>query len=381
VLAAGRLMLVRGPFVRPAVALALSVTGVVALHPSLAFILLVYVVTLAVALLLRLEPVHWRATALPLAVTAVLTVVVLLPVVLPARVQSAGVQGARWPEFVTQPEGFGQVMLFSPVVTHPQWALGLTALVGIVLMILRRRLLWMVAAYVIIGGAYAATAALDLPLVNTISGPFYNDAWRFAAALPLAGAFAAGEAVVALSSWVAPRIRLGTSWPAVVGATTASLVVLGVLGNEAYIGRNSHRLGLPYHDGPTVSTGELEAYAWLGRHVRPGESVMNDAHDGSVWMYASAGVQPMVFTFYGAHEGTDAKVLEDRLDEMDRVPSVLRIVQKDHVRYVIVGSGFVRADMTRVPGLRDLGDVHGLKQVFQNTDATIYEVVAGASAG
>jgi hypothetical protein len=381
VLAAGRLLLVRGPFVRNAVALALGMTGVVAMHPSLAFILLVYVVTLAVALVLRLEPVHWRTAALPLGVTAVLTVAVLLPVVLPARVQSAGVQGARWPEFVTQPEGFGQVLLFSPVVTHPQWALGLTALVGIVLMVLRRRLLWVVAAYLIIGGAYAATAALDLPLVNTISGPFYNDAWRFAAALPLAGAFAAGEAVVALSSWVAPRIRLGNSWPAVVGVTTAGLVVLGLLGNGAYVARNSERLSWPYNNGPTVSAGELKAYGWLARHVRPGERVMNDAHDGSVWMYASAGVKPMVFTFYGAHAGSPAQTLENRLNQMDRVPSVRRLIEKEHVRYVIVGNGFVRPEMTRAPGLRDLGDVHGLHEVFRTADATVYEVVAAASAG
>jgi hypothetical protein len=102
---------------------------------------------------------------------------------------------------------------------------------------------------------------------------------------------------------------------------------------------------------------------------------MNDAHDGSVWMYASAGVKPMVFTFYGAHPGTDAQVLERRLNQMDRVPSVRRLLEKDGVRYVIVGQGFVRPDMTRAPGLRSLNRVEGLRRVFRNADAEIYEVV------
>jgi hypothetical protein len=375
VLAAGRLLLEPGRFVRSAVALALGITGVVAMHPSLAFILLVYVVTLAVALVLRLEPVRWRAAALPLTVTAVLTVIVLLPVVLPATVQSAGVQGARWPEFATQAEGFGQVLLFSPVVAQPQFWLGLTALVGVVLMILRRRLLWVVAAYLIIGGAYAATASMDHPLVNTISGPFYNDAWRLAAPLPLAGAFAVGEAVVALGAWLAPRIRLGRSWPAVVGVSTASVVLLGLLGNGAYMARNIERLGWPYGDGPTVSAGELEAYDWLAAHVEPGDRVMNDAHDGSVWMYSAAGVEPMVFTLYGAPAGTDAAHLQNRLNQMDRVPSVRRVMEEASVRYVIVGQGFVRPEMKRAPGLRHLSRVDGLEQVFRNEDAVIYEVV------
>ena len=381
VLAAGRLLIERGPFVRSAVAVALGVTGVVAMHPSLAFILLVYVLALAAALVLRLEPVRWRDVGLPLAVTAVLTLIVLLPVVLPARVQSAGVQGARWPEFATQPEGFGQVLLFSPVTTQPQWWLGLTGLVGVVLMILRRRLVWVVAAYLVIGGAYAATASMDNPLVNTISGPFYNDAWRLAAPLPLAGAFAVGEAVVALSAWLAPRIRLGNSWRAVVGVATAGLVVLGLLGNGAYMARNSQRLSMPYGDGPTVSAGELAAYRWLGAHVRPGERVMNDAHDGSVWMYSAAGVEPMVFTFYGAHPGTDAERLQNGLNQMDRVPSMRRLVEKAGVKYVIVGQGFVRPAMTRAAGLRNLDRVHGLERVFQNKDAVIYQVVAAAAVG
>jgi hypothetical protein len=381
VLAAGRLLLERGPFVRSAVVIALGITGVVAMHPSLAFILLVYVLTLAVALVLRLEPVRWRSVGLPLVVTAVLTVIVLLPVVLPARAQSAGVQGAKWPEFVTQAEGFGQVLLFSPVSTEPQWWLGLAALIGVVIMVLRRRLLWVLAAYLLIGAAYAATASLDNELVNTLSGPFYNDAWRLAAPLPLAGAFAVGEAVVAFTTWLTPRLRLGTSWPALAGVTTASVLVLGLLGNGAYMNHNIERLGWPYGDGPTVSTGEREAYEWLAEHVQPGEKVMNDRLDGSVWMYSFSGVEPMVFTFYGAEPRSAADRLQNRLNQLDRNDSIRRLVDEENVRYVIVGEGVVRPEMKRAPGMKYLMSVDGLERVFRNDDAVIYEVVPAVPAG
>jgi hypothetical protein len=358
-----------------AAAIALAVTGVVALHPSLAFILLVYVLALVGALVLRFEQVRWRAAALPLVAAGVLTAVVLLPVVLPARTVSDGVQLAQWPEFASPAEGFGQVLLFSPVTPFPQWFLGLTALAGLLVMLRRRRLVWLFAAFVVLGGAYAATASIDNDLVDTISGPFYNDAWRLAATLPLAGAFAVGEALAAVGAWLAPRLRLGSSWPAVTGVTAAGLVVLGLLGNGAYMGRNIERMGIPYGDGPTVSAGELAAYRWLAEHVEPGERVMNDRLDGSVWMYASAGVEPMEWTFYGTPPGSVADRLTSGLDEMDDDPSVRRLVEEAGIRYVVVGEGFVREGMERSPGLRHLAGVEGLEQVFGNDAARVYEVV------
>ncbi|MCZ2806493.1 hypothetical protein O2W18_15390 [Modestobacter sp. VKM Ac-2983] len=375
VLAAGRLLLERTPAVRSALVVALGVTGVVAMHPSLAFVLLVYVLALAVALLLRLEPVRWRAAAVPLALTGVFTVLVLLPVVLPARTASGGVQAARWDEFATQAEGFGQVLLYSPVIESPQWWLGLTAIVGMVVMVLRRRLLWVLAAYLVLGAAYAATASMDTAWVNILSGPFYNDAWRLAAALPLAGALAVGTAVVAFAEWLAPRLRLGGTSAGPVGVTAAAVVVLALLANGAYVDRNVSRLAVPYADGPTVSEGEREAYEWLADHVRPGEQVMNDRLDGSVWMYSYAGVEPMVFTFYGPPAGSVADRLQERLNQLDTSAAVRRMVEEANVRYVFLGGGFIREGMQRIEGLRDLDAVDGLKRVFANESAIVYEVV------
>ncbi|SDO14916.1 hypothetical protein SAMN05660199_01363 [Klenkia soli] len=374
VLAVARMLVDRSPVVPAVVALALGVTGVVAMHPSIAFVVLVYAVALLVAFVLRLEPVVWRASLVPMLVGAVLAAVLLLPVVLPARVQSGGVQAARWPEFATTTEGFGQVLLFSPVTLDAQWWLGLTALVGLFLLVLRRRLVWLVGAFAVFGAAYAATASIDSPLVNSLSGPFYNDAWRFAALLPLVGTFAVGETVVTAGSWLGARLRVGRPW---VMASAGSLVVLlavAVLGDGAYVQRNVDRLSINYGDGPTVSADEVAAYEWLGEHVEPGQRVMNDQWDGSVWMYALAGVEPMEWTFYGAPAGTPAAILTADLHDLDTSQRVQEAVREADVRYVVVGLGFVRDNVRRAPGLIGLQRVQGLTEVFRNADATIYEV-------
>jgi MYXO-CTERM domain-containing protein len=376
VLAAGRMLLERGPLLPTVVAIALGVTGVVAMHPSLAFVLLVYVVALAAAMVLGLERVRWRELTVPLVVTGAATVAVLLPVVVPARTASVGVQSAEWPEFASQAEGFGQVLLFSPTSPQPQWWLGLTALAGLVVMVRRRRLLWVLGAYVVFGAAYAGTASMNNGLVNAISGPFYNDAWRFAALLPLVGAFAVGEALVALGGQGVRRWRPVWGTRGVLAASAGLLVVLALLGNGAYVQRNVDRLGISYGHDRTVSQGEIAAYEWLADHLQPGEQVMNDRLDGSVWMYAVAGVEPMEWTFYGVPSGSPIEQLYERLNRMDGDAGIRELLAEERVRYVVVGEGFVRDWVDRAPGLRRLDGVDGLERVYDNDDAAVYEVVA-----
>jgi hypothetical protein len=166
----------------------------------------------------------------------------------------------------------------------------------------------------------------------------------------------------------------------VAGVAAAALVVLGLLGNEAYMHRNIALLGQTYGNGPTVSRSEQAAYAWLADHLKPGQQVMNDRFDGSVWMYASAGVQPMEWTFYGAPAGSVVSRLRENLNQLDRSATVRGLVEKADVRYVIVGRGFMRG-LPRAHGLTGLARVQGLSQVFHNKDATIYEVRAAAEAG
>jgi hypothetical protein len=109
--------------------------------------------------------------------------------------------------------------------------------------------------------------------------------------------------------------------------------------------------------------------------------VLNDARDGSAWMYSFSGVEPMVFTFYGAKAGSAAETLQNRLNDIDASSSVRRLLEEENVRYVLVGEGFVRPGMERIPGMDRLSDVEGLREVFRNDDAAIYEVVAAVPTG
>ncbi|GLZ40636.1 DUF6541 family protein [Actinokineospora sp. NBRC 105648] len=377
VLAAVRLLFV-GRGVGGPIAIALATAGLVGLHTSIAFVLAGYFAVILLTVLIRLEPIDWARSWKPLVGTAVLGMVFVVILVLPSLYNAAGVTSAIWPSEATPAEAFGQFVLFSPSSAFPQWWLGIPAAIGLILMFRHRSMVWLALSYLAFGGLYAVTVSLESPLIQKITGPFYNDAWRLAALMALAGALAIGEFVwtiteAAVAQWHVFADRSKTTPYIAVGAAALVLLILAGL-SGAYVNRNATRLAAQHHDGPTVSTGEREAYAWLGQHVKPGEHVMNDNLDGSVWMYALAKVQPVEWTYYGNVAGTDAALLTQDLNKLDSDEDVRAAVRRLGVRYAILGSGYVRPGKSRAAGLIELPSVPGVKQVFENADAIIFEL-------
>jgi hypothetical protein len=386
---ARHLVVPRGP--AGPVGIAVGMAGLAGLHTSLIFVVAVYFLLLLLAVVFRLEPIEWRVAWPSLLGTIVLGAALALPMLLPSLANASGVTGAMWPSEASVAGGLGETITFSPRAPFPQWWLGIPALVGIYLLVKHRRMLWMVGAYGVFGALYAATVSMETPLIHTLTGPFYNDHWRIGALLPLAGAVGFGEfawtAGTKVAEWVG---RWRPSWrPAVVATAGTVLVglVLALLGNGAYVGRNSTRLANQFHEGPTVTRNEEAAYAWLGQRVAPGERVMNDQDDGSVWLYALEGVQPMEWTFYGQDATTDPGILTGHLNQLDMDPRIRQIVAEYRIRYVVLGEGFVRSNYHRVPGLTGLADNPLFREVYRNPGAVVYEiagrhdVAAGAGTG
>lgn len=375
------------------VAIGVGVAGLAGLHTSLVFIIAVYFLLILGAVLFRLEKIDWRRSAASLIATVGLAVALGLPTVLPALYNAGGVTSAFWSSEATVSGALGETITFSPMANFPQWWIGLPAIIGIFFLVRHRRMLWMVAAYVVLGGLFAATISLETPLVHTLTGPFYNDHWRLGALVPLAGAVAFGEFVHTASGKFAEKLgerkpNLNPAMLTIVGAVIIGLVVT-VLSRGGYIGRNSARLAINYGDnGPAVSKGEEAAYNWLAAHVVPGERVMNDRGDGSVWMYALSGVTPVEWTYYGAEFTTKAGWLSVFLNDLDRDPRVREALTDLKVRYAIVGKGQVTPDTERAVGLQRLDVTPGFKRVFTNGDASVYEiegqqgvVASGAATG
>ncbi|MEQ0559121.1 DUF6541 family protein [Amycolatopsis sp. NEAU-NG30] len=374
------------------VGIGVGVAGLCGLHTSVVFVVIVYFLLILAAVLFRFEPITWRRSLPSLAATVVLAAAFGLPVVLPSLYNAGGVTSAYWASEATVSGAVGETITFSPMAAFPQWWIGIPAIIGIFLLVKHRRMLWMVGAYVVLGGLFAATVSLETNLVHTLSSPFYNDHWRIAALVPLAGCVAFGEFAHTASGWFAEKVapRLPNLKPAtltLVGVVVVALVV-GGLSRGGYIGRNAARLQLNYSGGPTVSKDEEAAFTWLAQHTAPGERVLNDKADGSVWMYALAGVMPTQWNFYGAEFDTDAGYLSVFANDVEKYPKVRKLLTDLKVRYAFVGSGKVTATTQNDVGLQHLDTSPGFKLVFRNAGAKIYEiegqqgvVAAGAAPG
>ncbi|MFF0143657.1 hypothetical protein ATK36_3819 [Amycolatopsis sulphurea] len=374
------------------VAIGVGVAGLTGLHTSIVFVIAVYFLLILLAVVFRFEKIEWRRSAPSLIATVVLAAVLGIPLVLPSLYNAGGVTSAYWASEATVSGGLGETLTFSPMAAFPQWWIGVPALIGVVLMVRQRRMLWMFAAYVVFGGLFAATVSLETPLIHTLTGIFYNDHWRIAALVPLSGAVAFGVFTETTAGWLArkvqPRLKLQPVTVTLLAAVLIGVVVTG-LSRGAYLGRNSSTLGINYGaDGPAVSKDEIAAYDWLAKHTEPGERVMNDKSDGSVWMYALAGVTPVEWTYYGAPPDTKAGFLGLWLDEIDKYPQVRKDLTELHVRYVVQGKGRVTADAKPSIGVSKLTAGPDFQVAFENAGATIYRikgqedvVAAGAAAG
>lgn len=361
------------------VGVSVGIVGLVGLHTSMFFLIATYLLLLLIALALRLEPIDWSASRWHVGGAAALSAVLALLWIVPILGGNTGegVTSFVWPSEATVAGGFGQMITFSPDAAYPQWWVGIPAIVGIFLLIKHRRMLWMVGAYLVFGGLYAATVSMESDLIHTLTGPFYNDHWRIAALIPLAGAVAFGEFTSSMGEAIGGHIhRWRPAWSQTTAATMSVVLIgaiLGLLGNGAYIGRNSSRLASTYQDHNTVSDGERAAYQWLAGHVGEGQRVMNGVFDGSVWMYALSGVKPVVWHFGPVGDGPTA-LLTHRLDEIGEHGPVRVALDKLDVQYVIVGDGLIRSWNERARGLRELRSNSNFHIVYRNADAVIYRI-------
>ncbi len=131
-----------------------------------------------------------------------------------------------------------------------------------------------------------------------------------------------------------------------------------------------------------VTPADRDAFAWLSTHVRPGERVLNDHRDGSVWAYEATG--GAVAPVFGAKPGggwevepafTERLYLRDHVADIATDPRARGAARAWAVRYVLVGERTF-ADSRRLVDADALVGAAGLREVFRSGGARVYEIVA-----
>jgi hypothetical protein len=374
----------------PATVLLLGGSGaaLVMLHPSAAVTAAVFVVFLLIARWLG-RPATILRDVVVVGTAAVLAAAVALPLVGRALVDTGGGTIVDWPVAQSAGEALTELALYRYNNDHSQVALAVLALVGLAVGWRRRDLRWWYGGTITFAGLCVLAASYEGRVVQLLTGPWWNDRFRFAAVVFLAlsvfaavGAVALGDLVGRALTALARRVgaqRLPGRGVAAGGGLVAVLLVFLATSQGLYVDRNVERLGIGYvaAGGGTVAPNDLEAFAFL-RTVAGGGPVLNDPNDGSAWMWSLAGVRPV----FGAALTTPVspplpaarQLVIDRLDCLDSAEDVRQAVAALGVRYVYSSATTILGPPTTNWGFRDLDTVRSLRMVFQKEGAVVYEI-------
>ena len=363
---------------------AVGLGGLLSVHPGVAVSLVLLGATVA----------GWRwwhrpATAVreaALLAAAGLAAGVLYAAQLLGSARSAAGPSVDWPADLSVSDALGQVVLFNHHAAFPQWWLVLALAAGLVGYRRLGPLSWLGPAAAVFGALFVVAAAYDTPWAEAVTRPWWNDRYRLIGIAGVLVAILAGHGLAEVQRVLARPLTAAVerwrgrpaAWARPLPAALLGAAVLAafvVASHGLYLARNEAVMRTNTGEGPAVSSGEVAGYAALARMVAPGDRVMNDRGDGSVWMYALDGVHPVAAHYDPTDVGPDAALLSDRFDRYDTDPAVRAAAARLHVRWVVVGEGFLRYDAQRVPGLVGLDQVASLRLAWADPVFRIYEIL------
>nr|WP_143467003.1 DUF6541 family protein [Lentzea kentuckyensis] len=352
---------------RLGVLVAVSAVGLAAVHSAMMFVAALLVLCLLVQRAVPAPREFLRRDLPRLGLLGVGAAVIAVPYLIGASTMAGRTSAYNWAAVTTPSRAFGDAVLFGHEAEAPQYLLAALSLLGLYLLLRVPMWRWLLGAYGIFLALFVAADAVDADWATAITSPWWNDRWRLVAVLILPATLAAGWALNHLVKLVEPRGH-------VVLLVVAALAAGGYVAvTDGYVERNAIRLHWTFRS-TVVTDQEREGLLELGKIVKPGERVMNDGVDGTVWLYALSGAEPIVGHYPNpATLSPRRKVLLDRFNKIATDPEAAQIVRDLNIRYAVVSSGLM-ADFKRSPGMTDLDDVPALKAVYRNRDFQLYEV-------
>ncbi|QEO13563.1 hypothetical protein FLP10_03365 [Agromyces intestinalis] len=270
----------------------------------------------------------------------------------------------------------------------PSLALALGVLLGLVVIVWRRRrLLWLAGSWLIAAVLFYAAETVGAGDLRTLLlGLFYNDPPRLAslfvvACLPVA-------VVGFVGGWdSARRLLRGRVGPGVLaGCGIAAFVMVVILGQAAAMADGLSRARAAWSStppAPVVDDDELALIARLPQTTPPGAVLVGNPWTGTNLAYALAGRQ-VLNPHFNISPNADVLLLDARLREASTSDEVCEAVERTGVGYVLdFGSyfrdaaGLLKFDATAsYPGLVGLDQADGFEEIDREGDAVLYRITA-----
>ncbi|MDT7785709.1 MAG: hypothetical protein QOF58_4128 [Pseudonocardiales bacterium] len=364
---------------------ALGMVGLVTIHPSVAlsativgffFVVQRWVVARKIAV----------KDLVALLVMAVLASLVAVPQLLGAAA-TATFSAVDWPIYATPGSALGQLFFLNFESARPQWWLVVALVLGLIGLRRLKDLTWWFVGGGVFMVLFVMTTSYKGKLVALLTGPWWNDRWRFIALCTLPLVVLAGNGLVVARDGLlklAARVKLGDTQWSRIGSSAVVVLVLTLVSSGLYVNRNIVYILGAYNGLSTMTPAKEAAMDELGKLVPKGDLVMNDPGDGSAWMWALEDVQPVfghVITGTPDEKGVGKErvLLFSHFDELDTNEEVRRTVTNLKITYVFHSDEKVYGSSTIAAGTDKLDGVRSLKLVYSQGGSKIYRVDLSAT--
>lgn len=279
-----------------------------------------------------------------------------------------------WLPSETMAQAVGEIVLLSPVGRTAGLLLGPLAAIGI-WQVIRMKLWWVLASYVLSAGFYLASAWFPiLPLRSLLVGVWYDDSTRVGGLLAIFGLPLAGLGAVVVGSWLRERWRKGSrrlviALSAVLAVAAGSHLVMPV-SDVAYMRGVSFQFS---DESQGLSSDEAALFEEADVALADDSLVIGDPLTGAGLLYAYTG-HDVVFPHVTGRYGADADVLAREFVSGDA--AVCDAVERLGVTHALdFGDREIFKNFSAdFDGLHDLATSPILTQVAAVGNAALYEI-------
>lgn len=295
-------------------------------------------------------------------------------------------EAAWWPPVTTPARAVGEALLNAPFGDRAAWLLSGLMLLGLVLAPRFRRA-WLSVAWLLMTGFWTVVAGWPRSgLRDLLTGVWYNDPYRLAAALTLLavplvamGCHAMALWLVAVKRRLAPRGWLAGGQLCLVVGLVVTVPVIALTQKSDYMAEAVAEARSAYvlaPDSPMITSDEWALLNRVPDQVPPDSVVATDPWNGSSLLYAFTGV-PTTTTHVFHAETDDLEILRLTLDEAPDAAGTCAVVQRMGIDYVLdFGQQNFHDEPTDFPGFDAFAGSPGFREIDRQGAAVLYAVEA-----
>lgn len=386
------------PPVGRGLAILMGVPGVAFSHPSTLMAFLAFLVPAVLLVSAR----SWRrwlrrwpeSRRRAFSWTAVLLVGMITTVLLWQAVRPAA-EAAFWPPIQSPARAIAELALNAEMNRPPALLVSVFVLIGSAAMLRRRHLWWVLGMFGVACLLFIVVSSFSPGrLRDFVTAIWYNDSYRLAALVPVAGVVVATYGALILTRWVwkhlgrktersvfvpsGGTIRMSTArapWAA--GVTIAAVALLSQMGGLQFTAEKARASYELLPDSPLITSDEMAVLRDMKELVPADAVVAVNPWNGSALAYALADRTPTQFHVLSDNLSTYDRIILDNLRDANTDPEVCPAVLALNVTYVLdFGQQEINDGAHPAPGVGKLEESGTVIKIAQHGNAKLFKLEA-----